>query len=146
MEIFKDEITGYEYVDFEDVLDEGIEIDETTKLLINGMINDYLHNLMRKFISFNCVLSDLRSTKFRHLSTHDENVVNIYRFRELHSDLWSEYEDFKEKTGYWKYIDNFTMEDVYLNSFPCEDLTLSDIFEDKDFYQNITKLWEKITI
>jgi hypothetical protein len=143
MEIFKDEITGYEYVDFEDVLDEGIEIDETTKLLINEMINDYLHNLIRKFIWFNSAVSSLRSpTSFN----HDEIVLFKYTVSELYLDIGIDYDDAKIKYGYWKYIDNYTIEQAYQEAGPCEGLQLSDIFEDKDFLKNIMKLKEKVEI
>ena len=146
MEIFKDEITGYEYVDFEDVLDEGIEIDETTKLLINGMIDDYLHNLIRKFISFNCVLKDLRSSEFQHLFTHDEIVVLKYRFSELYLDLSSDYDDAKLKYGYWKYINSYSIEQAYQEANPCENLKLSDIFEDNNFLKKHYGLGDKVEI
>ena len=137
MEIIKDKITGLEYVDIEDILDEISEIDNIAKLVINGELNYYIHEVIRKFISFNCILSDLRS---KYTFTHDEVVIYKYRLSELYFDLEDVYDDAKRKDGLWKYINNYTIEQVYAKSSPCEDLQLSDIFEDGDFLKNIMKV------
>lgn len=143
MEIFKDEITKINYIDFEDILDENIETNDITKLLINGIINDYLHDLVRKFISFNNIISCLRSS---YSFTHDEIVVYKHEFNKLYFELATEYNNAKEKLGFWNYIDQYTIEQLYLDSSPCKDLQLSDIFENKDFLKNIIKLREEVNI
>lgn len=139
MEIFKDDKTGLEYVYFEDVLDEGIEIDNTTRLLINSMILDYVNSLIREFIELNGAISLLQSN----LLTHDELIEYKCKFKELYYDINYEYECSKENDGYWEYINDYTFEQLYNDSFPNKNLKLSEIFEDDNFYKNIMKIKEK---
>lgn len=142
MEIIKDEITGIEYVNFDDVLDENIDIDNISKLLINGSLNEYIHSLIRKFISFNCTIGELKYQEEHGIFSHDEVIVYKAKFKDYYYDLKYEYEEAKEKDGLWKYIDNYTIEQVYAEASPCENLQLADIFENKDFYGYIMNIKE----
>lgn len=142
MEIFKDEISGLEYICFDDVLDENIELDNISKLLINGSINEYIHSLMRKFITFNCVIGELKYQEDHNIFTHDEIVICKAKFKDFYYDLKYEYDESKEKDGIWKYINNITIENIYTKSFPYKDLQLVDIFEDDNFYINIMNIKE----
>ena len=139
MEIFKDDKTGLEYVDFEDVLDEGIEIDNTTKLLINGILIDFINDIMRKFIALDSIIRFLEPDMF----THDEIVVYRYRLYNLYFDLDSEYYDSHENDGIWKYMDNYTIEDLYKASVDNPVMQLSEIFEDKNFLKNMYSIKAK---
>lgn len=139
MEIFKDDKTGLEYVDFEDVLDEGIEIDNTTKLLINSIILDYIDNVATKLIELDGIIRFLKPDIF----THDEIVVYRHRLYNLHFDLDSDYSDSHENDGIWKYIDNYTIEDLYKASVDKPILQLSEIFEDKNFLKNMYSIKAK---
>ena len=142
MEIFKDEVSGLEYICFDDVLDENIELDDISKLLINSSINEYIHSLMRKFITFNCVIGELKYQEDHNIFTHDEIVIYKAKFKNFYYDLKYEYEESKEKDGIWKYINNITIENIYTKSFPYKDLQLVDIFEDDNFYINIMNIKE----
>lgn len=138
MEIYKDENTGMEYVDFEDILDENIEIDNITKLIINSIILDYLGRVSSKFISLECAISTLKAG----ILTHDEVVQLKYQINELYFDVGLDYFDYQHHDGIWKYIKNYSIEDLYNDATQNSNIKLSEIFENDDFLKNIMQIKE----
>lgn len=113
MEIIKNEDLNLEYVDYEEYLDNNDNLDADIKLIINGIINDKINEVLRIMTSLYCCIELLVEAPKNNLKiTHDEYVVYKYKIRHYQTKLSIEKDNCEDKEGVWKYIDK-DIYDVY---------------------------------
>jgi hypothetical protein len=139
MNTYKDDLTGLNYLDFEELVDE-YDVPEEMQLIINDILVTHIHDISRKLIELNGVISFLRYGQF----TNDELIVYKYRLNSLYFELSDEYDNSKERDGYWKYLDvNYTIDILYKKVVSKPSLELSEIFEDDNFLKNMMQIGGK---
>ena len=142
MNIYTDEISGLKYIDFEDIIDESQEISPNIQLIINNILITYIHNMGNKLKSLNEVIRFLQYDHY----TYDELIIYKYRLNDLYFDILDDYDNSKNRYGYWRYLGDYTIEKLYNKVIDNPVLQLYEIFEDNIFLEKMMQIGGKYTL
>lgn len=123
MEIFIDENSGLEYVNYDDLtLEEYKNLNPETKRFIDGEIVDDLHRLTFRLIEMDSKVNSLNDVGL----THEEIAVYKAIIIRLWLEISAEKDASDNKEGMWRYLD-FNIYEFYDRVIENHKLSLDEL-------------------